>query len=75
MEGKLEFWDDHTNSSDENIITIKDNQGFDAHVLNVYHKNGVFVFEEACDSCFNIKLNKEQALKLVDELKHWIESN
>lgn len=78
MAEKLEFWDEIDLGLDGIAITIKD-QDYDGYsdkaILNVIHKDGVFTFQEACDRCFSTEMNKEQALKLVDELKQWIESN
>lgn len=84
MAEKLEFWDEIDLGLDGIAITIKDqdylkDQDYDNYsdkaILNVIYKDGVFKFQEACDRCFSTKMNKEQALKLVDELKEWIESN
>lgn len=76
MDGKLEFWDEIKDFGHGKGINIKDpeypNRGY---VLSVLQKDGLFTFVEANDDVFNIKLNKDQALKLVDELKQWIESN
>ena len=57
-------------SDNEEVLYLK--AGFDNRILSVSYKEDTFVFTEMCDCYFCNEYNKEDALKLVDELRAWI---
>ena len=45
----------------------------DDRILSVWKHEERIVFREECDQYFNETYSKEDALKLIDELREWIE--
>lgn len=44
-------------------------------VLSVVKNEDGFVFREECDGWYSVTYSKEEALKLIEELKDWINTN
>ena len=51
-------------------ITLKD--GFTDRILSVTKDANKIIFMEECDRYFSVEFTKEEALKVVDELREWI---
>lgn len=80
MNDSMTFWvkDNHCETHglgryEENCIKLKGKQiEDDGRVLSVTIKGDQVEFMEGCDQYYNNAYTKEEALKLVDELKQWI---
>ena len=57
------------NGYEEKGILIK---GGDERILSVVKNEDGIQFMEECDGCFSETYTKEEALKLVEELREWI---
>ena len=63
IEGKSE------NRYGEKGILLKEG---DERILSVVKNENGIQFMEECDGCFSHTYTKEEALKLVDELREWL---
>lgn len=55
-------------------IIMLDEEGDPSRIFSVLKDGDMFEFCEECDDHFSVTLSKADALKLVDELRQWIES-
>lgn len=67
----MEYWTEgiSENGYGERGILIK---GGDERILSVVKKEEGIQLMEECDGCFSEVYTKEEALKLIDELRIWI---
>ena len=68
---ELTKWTEEKSYDGSEYINLGDVIDNILHVTKTY--NG-FEFTEACDNYFSIAYSKEDALKVVDELREWINS-
>ena len=66
----LTKWDIDKDQGHERLTLI----GGDFRIFSVIKFKDTFVFIEECDQWFSEEYSKEDALKVVDELKEWIKS-
>jgi hypothetical protein len=64
----------------EKWIKQKDNkillnsEGEFSRILSIEKVDGDFLFKEECDGYFKKKYNKDETLKIIDELREWVKS-
>jgi len=66
---KLTKWREFEYSSGVTSLAL---EGGDERILLVHKTSEGIKFEEACDQYFSESYTKEDALKVVDELRQWI---
>jgi len=67
----MKFWKTEELGFGETVIILGDDEG----VFSVRKMpGGEIEFREECDGMYSVKFSKEDALKAVDELRAWIES-